>query len=85
MKQVIGIDLGTTYSCIAYLEGGQPKVIPNLEGLPTTPSVVCFTSSGEKLVGNLALRQAITNPEHTIFAVKRLNFVFVKQWKHCPP
>lgn len=72
MSRVIGIDLGTTYSCVAYLEGGQPVVIPNLEGLPTTPSVVSFTSAGERLVGTLALRQAITNPRNTIFAVKRL-------------
>lgn len=71
MSQVIGIDLGTTYSCIAYLEGNTPKVIPNLEGQSVTPSVVSFTTSGEKLVGNLALRQAITNPEKTIFAIKR--------------
>ena len=72
MSHVIGIDLGTTFSCVAYLEGEKPQVIPNLEGQPTTPSVVSFTSSGEKLVGNLALRQAITNPEKTVFAVKRL-------------
>lgn len=72
MNHVIGIDLGTTYSCIAYLEGNVPRVIPNLEGLPTTPSVVSFTQSGEKLIGNLALRQAVTNPENTITAVKRL-------------
>jgi molecular chaperone DnaK len=72
MSHVIGIDLGTTFSCLAYLEGEKPQVIPNLEGQPTTPSVVSFTSSGEKLVGNLALRQAITNPEKTVFAVKRL-------------
>jgi molecular chaperone DnaK len=72
MSHVIGIDLGTTFSCVAYLEGEKPKVIPNLEGQPTTPSVVSFTSAGEKLVGNLALRQAITNPGKTIFAVKRL-------------
>jgi molecular chaperone DnaK len=72
MSHVIGIDLGTTFSCVAYLEGEKPKVIPNLEGQSTTPSVVSFTSSGERLVGNLALRQAITNPEKTIFAVKRL-------------
>jgi len=71
MGQVIGIDLGTTYSCIAYLEGEEPKVIQNLEGQTTTPSVVSFTSSGERLVGNLALRQAVTNPEKTIFAIKR--------------
>lgn len=72
MDRIIGIDLGTTYSCIAYLEGGSPVVLPNLEGLPTTPSVVSFTSAGERLVGTLALRQAITNPQNTIFAVKRL-------------
>jgi molecular chaperone DnaK len=72
MSRVIGIDLGTTYSCVAYLEGERPVVIQNLEGQPTTPSVVSFTSTGERLVGNLALRQAITNPERTVFAVKRL-------------
>jgi molecular chaperone DnaK len=72
VSRVIGIDLGTTFSCVAYLENGRPVVIPNLEGQATTPSVVSFTSSGEKLVGNLALRQAITNPEKTVFAVKRL-------------
>jgi len=72
MSRVIGIDLGTTYSCAAYMEGDKPKVIPNLEGLNTTPSVVSFTSGGQRLVGNLALRQAITNPENTVFAVKRL-------------
>ena len=72
MGRVIGIDLGTTYSCVAYLEGGRPVVIPNLEGLPTTPSVVSFTKSGELLVGTLAMRQAVTNPENTFFAVKRL-------------
>lgn len=72
MSRVIGIDLGTTFSCIAHLEGNKPVVIPNLEGQATTPSVVSFTSAGERLVGNLALRQAITNPEKTVFAVKRL-------------
>jgi len=72
MGRAIGIDLGTTFSCIACLEGSQPKIIPNKEGLSTTPSVVSFTSSGETLVGNLAQRQAVTNPEHTIYAVKRL-------------
>jgi molecular chaperone DnaK len=72
MSRVIGIDLGTTFSCVAHLEGAKPVVIRNLEGQPTTPSVVSFTSSGERLVGNLALRQAITNPEKTVFAVKRL-------------
>ncbi len=72
MSHVIGIDLGTTFSCVAHLEAGKPVVIPNIEGQSTTPSVVSFTSSGEELVGNLALRQAITNPEKTVFAVKRL-------------
>lgn len=72
MAVTIGIDLGTTFSCVAYLEGAKPQIIPNIEGLNTTPSVVTFTSSGEKLVGNLALRQAKTNPENTIYAVKRL-------------
>ncbi|MFP4082331.1 MAG: molecular chaperone DnaK [Candidatus Aminicenantes bacterium] len=71
MSQVIGIDLGTTYCCMAYLEGEEARVIPNQEGQLTTPSVVSFTTSGEKLIGNLALRQAITNSEKTIFAIKR--------------
>ncbi len=72
MGQVIGIDLGTTQSCIAYVDATGPQIIPNLEGLPTTPSVVSFTDSGEELVGNVALRQASTNPEKTIYAAKRL-------------
>jgi len=72
MGHVIGIDLGTTYSCIATLQGGRPVVIPNLEGVSTTPSVVSFTGSGERLVGTLAMRQAITNPANTFYAVKRL-------------
>lgn len=72
MGKVIGIDLGTTNSCVAYLENDQPVVIPNLEGLNTTPSVVSFTSSGERLVGTPALRQSITNPLNTIYSVKRL-------------
>jgi molecular chaperone DnaK len=72
MGHVIGIDLGTTYSCVACLEGGRPVVIPNLEGLPTTPSVVSFTGSGELLIGTLAMRQAVTNPANTFYAVKRL-------------
>ncbi len=72
MAKVVGIDLGTTFSCIAYMEGQEPKVIPNLDGLLTTPSVVSITSSGERLIGNLALRQAFTNPRNTITAVKRL-------------
>lgn len=72
MAKVVGIDLGTTYSCIAYMEGTEPKVIPNLDGLLTTPSVVSITSSGERLIGNLAQRQAFTNPKNTVTAVKRL-------------
>ncbi|MGD0783398.1 MAG: Hsp70 family protein, partial [Candidatus Aminicenantales bacterium] len=72
MGRVIGIDLGTTYSCVAALVDNVPKVIPNLEGASTTPSMVCFTSAGETLIGNLALRQAVTNPDKTLFAIKRL-------------
>jgi len=72
MGKVIGIDLGTTNSCVALIEGGQPEVIANVEGSRTTPSVVGFTNSGEKLIGQLAKRQAVTNPKQTIFAVKRL-------------
>jgi len=72
MGKVIGIDLGTTNSCVAIMEGGDPKVIANSEGGRTTPSVVAFTESGERLVGQIAHRQAITNPDNTISAVKRL-------------
>jgi molecular chaperone DnaK len=72
MAKVIGIDLGTTNSCVAVMEGGEPVVIPNSEGSRTTPSMVGFTESGERLVGQIAKRQAITNPEATVFAVKRL-------------
>ncbi|MGE3143093.1 MAG: Hsp70 family protein, partial [Hyphomonadaceae bacterium] len=72
MSKVIGIDLGTTNSCVAVLEGGKPKVIVNAEGALTTPSVVAFSESGERLIGVQAARQAITNPEHTYYAVKRL-------------
>jgi len=72
MSKVIGIDLGTTNSCVAIMEGGEPKVIANVEGSRTTPSVVAFTDSGERLVGQIAKRQAITNPTNTVFAVKRL-------------
>lgn len=72
MSKIIGIDLGTTNSCVAIMEGGDPKVITNTEGNRTTPSIVAFTDSGERLVGQVAKRQAITNPEATIFAVKRL-------------
>jgi molecular chaperone DnaK len=71
MAKIIGIDLGTTNSCVAVMEGGEAKVIPNEEGGRTTPSIVAFTKSGERLVGQVAKRQAITNPENTIFSVKR--------------
>ena len=72
MGKVIGIDLGTTNSCVAVMEGKNPKVIENAEGMRTTPSIVAFTDDGERLVGQPAKRQAVTNPERTIFAVKRL-------------
>jgi len=71
MAKIIGIDLGTTFSCVAVMEGGQPVVIPNPEGGRTTPSIVAFTKSGERLVGPLAKRQAITNAENTIYSIKR--------------
>lgn len=71
MAKVIGIDLGTTNSCMAIIEGGEPKVIANLEGGRTTPSVVGFTKEGERLVGTLAKRQAVVNPENTIYSIKR--------------
>jgi len=72
MSKIIGIDLGTTNSCVAIMEGTQPKVLENAEGARTTPSVVAFTDENEKLIGQPAKRQAVTNPENTIFAVKRL-------------
>src|SRR5690606_11760752 len=72
MGKVIGIDLGTTNSCVAVMEGGEAIVIPNSEGSRTTPSMVAFTEGGERLVGQIAKRQAITNPEATVYAVKRL-------------
>jgi len=71
MGKIIGIDLGTTNSCVAVMEGGEPKVIPNEEGGRTTPSIVAFTKSGERLVGQVAKRQAITNPENTVYSIKR--------------
>jgi molecular chaperone DnaK len=71
MAKVIGIDLGTTNSAMAVLEGGEPTVIPNSEGGRTTPSVVAFSKSGERLVGSVARRQAVTNPENTVFSIKR--------------
>ncbi len=72
MAKVIGIDLGTTNSCVAVMEGGTPKVIENAEGARTTPSIVAFAKDGERLIGQPAKRQAVTNPENTIYAVKRL-------------
>jgi molecular chaperone DnaK len=72
MSKIIGIDLGTTNSCVAIMDGAQPKVLENVEGVRTTPSIVAFTDSGEKLVGLPAKRQAVTNPENTFFSVKRL-------------
>ena len=69
MAKIIGIDLGTTNSCVAVLEGGEPNVIANEEGARTTPSIVAFSKSGERLVGQVAKRQAITNPENTIFSI----------------
>merc|ERR1711871_36012 len=72
MSKIIGIDLGTTNSCVAIMEGTQAKVLENAEGARTTPSVVAFTDENEKLIGQPAKRQAVTNPENTIFAVKRL-------------
>src|ERR671931_1807563 len=71
MGKVIGIDLGTTNSCVSVMEGGEPKVIPNAEGFRTTPSVVAFSKSGERLVGVVARRQAVTNPKNTVYSIKR--------------
>ena len=72
MSRVIGIDLGTTFSCVAVMEGGEPQVVPNAEGGRTTPSVVATSKEGERLVGTVAKRQAVTNPENTVYSVKRL-------------
>ncbi|MEE9226630.1 MAG: Hsp70 family protein, partial [Acidobacteriota bacterium] len=72
MSKVIGIDLGTTNCCVAIMEGSVPKVIPNREGSHTNPSIVAFTEKGERLVGQIAKRQSLTNPKNTIYAVKRL-------------
>src|SRR5437762_13589257 len=71
MGKVIGIDLGTTNSCVAVMEGGEPKVIPNAEGFRTTPSVVATSKTGERLVGLIARRQAVTNPKNTVYQIKR--------------
>src|SRR4051812_26481210 len=72
MSKVIGIDLGTTNSCVSVMEGKNTRVIENSEGRRTTPSIVAFTDSGEMIVGDAAKRQAVTNPKNTIFAIKRL-------------
>src|SRR4051812_28028243 len=72
MGRAVGIDLGTTNSCVAVMDNGSPVVIPNTEGSRTTPSVVAFAAGGERLVGQIAKRQAITNPDNTVTAVKRL-------------
>ena len=71
MAKVLGIDLGTTNSCMAVMEGGEATVIPNAEGARTTPSIVAFTKTGERLVGQAAKRQAVTNPKSTIYSIKR--------------
>ena len=71
MSKIIGIDLGTTNSVVALMEGTEPKVVANAEGNRTTPSVVAFTKSGERLVGQVAKRQSVTNPENTIYSIKR--------------
>ena len=71
MSKIIGIDLGTTNSCVAVMEGGEPVVIANAEGARTTPSVVAFTKTGERLVGQVAKRQAITNPDRTVIQQRR--------------
>lgn len=70
--RIIGIDLGTTNSCVAILDGDKPKVIENAEGARTTPSIIAYTDDGEILVGQPAKRQAVTNPDNTLFAIKRL-------------
>src|SRR5437870_6582687 len=69
--RIIGIDLGTTFSCVAIMEGGKPVIIENAEGARTTPSVVAFSRTGERLIGQLAKRQAVTNPSRTIQSIKR--------------
>ena len=72
MSRILGIDLGTTNSCMSIMEGSEPVVIPNAEGARTTPSVVAFTKTGERVVGQAAKRQAVTNPKNTVFSAKRL-------------
>src|SRR6185369_2199365 len=90
MARVIGIDLGTTNSCVAVVENGEPIVIPNAEGARTTPSIVGFTESGERRVGQVAKRQAVTNARNTIYGIKRLmgrpfdSDITRKQIEHAP-
>ena len=72
MSRVMGIDLGTTNCCVAVMDAGTPLVIPNREGARTTPSIVAFTEKGQRLVGQIAKRQGVTNPHNTVYAVKRL-------------
>lgn len=90
MGKVIGIDLGTTNSCVAIMDGSDPKVIENAEGARTTPSMVAFGEDGERLTGQPAKRQGVTNPEHTYFAIKRLigrkfeDPMTKKIWAWCP-
>ena len=88
MSKTIGIDLGTTNSVVAVMQGGEPVVIPNQEGGRTTPSVVAITKTGERLVGQVAKRQAVTNPENTIYSIKRFmgrRYDEVsKRWSACP-
>ena len=82
MGKIIGIDLGTTNSCVAVMEGGKPVVITNAEGSRTTPSVVAFAKSGDRLIGNLAKRQAVTNADKTISSIKR--HMGTDYRLHCP-
>src|ERR1035437_980100 len=88
MSKILGIDLGTTNSCMAVMEGGEPTVLENSEGARTTPSVVAFTKNGERLVGQAAKRQAVTNPANTIFSIKRFmgrKFDEVREEEHRVP
>ena len=84
MAKVIGIDLGTTNSCVAVMEGGEPTVITNQEGARTTPSVVGFAKNGERLVGQLAKRQAVSNPENTIISIKRHMGTSLRRYLNAP-
>ena len=80
MSKVIGIDLGTTNSCVAVMEGGQPVVIPNAEGNRTTPSIVGFAKNGERLVGQIAKRQMVTNHDKTVISIKTINHQRPANW-----